>query len=81
MREIMTARQVAEYLQVDERTIYKLARKGDVPSMKVSGQWRFKRALIDAWIEEGCRRNGPQAGRHGRDRRPLRSSVSLMGKR
>ena len=42
-KEIMTARQVAEYLQMDERTVYKLARNGMVPSMKVLGQWRFKR--------------------------------------
>ena len=35
VKEIMTAKQVAEYLQMDERTVYKLARSRVVPSMKV----------------------------------------------
>ncbi|OGW48496.1 MAG: hypothetical protein A2Z50_00875 [Nitrospirae bacterium RBG_19FT_COMBO_42_15] len=57
VKEIMTAKQVAEYLQMDERTVYKLARGRVVPSMKVMGQWRFKKGLIDEWIEKGCRKN------------------------
>ncbi len=61
-KEIMTARQVAEYLQMDERTIYKLARNGMVPSMKVLGQWRFKRRLIDDWIERECKKNNRRKG-------------------
>ncbi|MEK6678037.1 MAG: helix-turn-helix domain-containing protein, partial [Nitrospirota bacterium] len=40
-----------------ERTVYKLARSRMVPSMKVLGQWRFKRRLIDEWIEKGCSKN------------------------
>ncbi|HEX9757886.1 MAG TPA: helix-turn-helix domain-containing protein [Nitrospiria bacterium] len=79
--DIMTARQVGAYLQVDERTIYKLARKGGVPSMKISGQWRFKKDLIDAWIEEGCLKNGPLPGKSGKEGHSLRSSVSLVRKR
>ncbi|MBC7361202.1 MAG: helix-turn-helix domain-containing protein [Candidatus Aminicenantes bacterium] len=31
--EIMTVKQVAEYLQMDEHTIYKLARSGQIPSI------------------------------------------------
>jgi len=37
-REIMTVKQVAEYLQIDEYTIYKLARSGQIPSIKIAGQ-------------------------------------------
>jgi excisionase family DNA binding protein len=40
-KEIMTVKQVAEYLQMDEHTIYKLARSGQIPSLKIAGQWRF----------------------------------------
>jgi len=56
-KEIMTVRQVAEYLQMDEHTIYKLARSGQIPSIKIAGQWRFKKDLIDNWIKEGSLRN------------------------
>lgn len=51
-KEIMTVKQVAEYLQMDEHTIYKLARKGLIPSLKIAGQWRFKKEILDRWISE-----------------------------
>ncbi|MCL6494963.1 MAG: helix-turn-helix domain-containing protein [Ignavibacterium sp.] len=38
-KEIMTVKQVAEYLQMDEHTVYKLARSGQIPSLKIAGQW------------------------------------------
>jgi len=49
-KEIMTVKQIAEYLQMDEHTIYKLARSGQIPSIKIAGQWRFKKEIIDKWI-------------------------------
>jgi len=56
-KEIMTVKQVAEYLQMDEHTIYKLARSGQIPAIKIAGQWRFKREVIDKWINEGSLNN------------------------
>jgi len=50
--EILTTKQLAEYLQMDEVTIYRLARKGLIPSVKIAGQWRFKKDVIDNWIKE-----------------------------
>jgi len=37
-KEIMTVKQVAEYLQFGEHGIYKLARSGQIPSIKIAGQ-------------------------------------------
>ena len=51
-KEIMMVKQVSEYLQMDEHTIYKLARTGLIPSLKIAGQWRFKKEAIDKWINE-----------------------------
>ncbi|MDL1971313.1 MAG: helix-turn-helix domain-containing protein [Candidatus Desulfofervidaceae bacterium] len=51
-KEIMTVKQVAEYLQMNEHTIYKLARSGQIPAIKIAGQWRFKKDVIDKWISE-----------------------------
>jgi len=51
-KEIMTVKQLAEYLQMDEHTVYKLARSGQIPSLKIAGQWRFKRDVIDKWISK-----------------------------
>jgi len=47
----MTVREVATYLNVDEKTIYRLAKRGEIPGFKVAGTWRFKKDDIDAWIE------------------------------
>jgi len=55
--EIMTVKQVAKYLQVDEHTIYRLARAGKIPAIKISGQWRFKKDVMDKWINEGSLEN------------------------
>ena len=52
MREdILTIKEVAEYLKVTDRTLYRLAQEGKIPAFKVGASWRFKRADIDAWIE------------------------------
>ncbi len=48
----MTVREVAKYLNVDEKTVYRLAQKGELPGFKVAGTWRFKREDIEHWIEE-----------------------------
>ena len=37
---------------MDKRTIYRLAKSGKIPAMKIGAEWRFKKNLIDKWIEE-----------------------------
>ncbi|MDY0012929.1 MAG: helix-turn-helix domain-containing protein [Rhodocyclaceae bacterium] len=49
--EILTIKQVADYLKVTERTIYRLAAAKKIPAFKVGGTWRFSRADIDTWIK------------------------------
>lgn len=48
--EIITIKEVADYLKVTERTIYRLAAAKKIPAFKVGGMWRFKRTDIDHWI-------------------------------
>ena len=48
----MTIKELAEYLQLEEHTIYKMARKGEIPAYKVAGQWRFKKEMIEEWLEQ-----------------------------
>lgn len=50
--EILTIKQVADYLKVTERTIYRLAAAKKIPAFKVGGTWRFSRADIDSWIKQ-----------------------------
>ena len=48
--DILMIKDVAEYLKVTERTIYRLAAAKKIPAFKVGGSWRFSRADIDTWI-------------------------------
>ncbi|CAM3392843.1 MULTISPECIES: methylation-associated defense system helix-turn-helix domain-containing protein MAD1 [Cupriavidus] len=48
--DVLTVSEVAEYLKVNERTVYRLAAAKKIPAFKVGTAWRFKRAELDAWI-------------------------------
>ena len=48
---IMTLSEVANYLGLHVMTVYKLTREGRVPGAKIGGQWRFKRDILDGWLE------------------------------
>ena len=50
--DILTLKEVAEYLKLAEKTAYRLAAEGKLPGFKVGGSWRFKREDILQWIEE-----------------------------
>ncbi len=52
MEEYLTAKQVAEYLQVKPLTIYQWAREEKIPAIKIGRIWRFKKDVIDAFLEE-----------------------------
>ena len=47
--EILTIREVAELLKINEKTAYKLALAGEIPGFKVGGSWRFERQAIASW--------------------------------
>ncbi len=54
---IMTLREVAKYLGLHVMTVYKLTREGRVPAAKIGGQWRFKREVLDEWLEAQMHRH------------------------
>jgi len=48
----MTIKQLASYLRVNERTVLKLVQEGTLPGVKVGSQWRFRKAMIDTWLDD-----------------------------
>lgn len=54
--DILTVKEVAEYLRMNPRTVYKLAQAGKLPGVKIASQWRFKKGLVDEWLELEMRR-------------------------
>ena len=49
--DIMTIREVADYLKLTEKTAYRLVAEGKIPGFKVGGSWRFRRSEIERWID------------------------------
>ena len=49
--DILTLREVAGLLKVADRTVYTMARQGEIPAFRVRGQWRFRRRDINEWID------------------------------
>jgi excisionase family DNA binding protein len=54
--EILTLPEVAQLLKVAEKTVYTITQRGELPAFKVGGQWRFRRADLDSWIDGKTRR-------------------------
>jgi len=48
--QIMTLKEVAKYLGLHPISIYRLIKTTDIPAMKIGGQWRFKKDILDTWL-------------------------------
>lgn len=57
--QIMTVKDVASYLKLNERTVYRMTTSAKIPAFKVGTSWRFKREDLEKWIEEQ-KNNKPQ---------------------
>ena len=60
--DILTMREVADYLRITEKTAYRLASEGKLPGFKVGGSWRFRQSEIEAWIES--QKTDPKSKKH-----------------
>ena len=50
-RDFLTTKEVAEYLRVNQYTVYRLVAQKKLPAFKVGSQWRFKRTVLDHWLK------------------------------
>ena len=50
MPQIMTTKELAEYLKLHEITVCKYAAEGKIPAIRIGRVWRFDKDAIDAWI-------------------------------
>ncbi|MGA2775112.1 MAG: helix-turn-helix domain-containing protein [Candidatus Omnitrophota bacterium] len=51
-KEILTAKEVAEYLNIHPLTVHRYAREGKIPAFKIGTDWRFHTKYIERWIKE-----------------------------
>ena len=50
--DVMTIRDVAQALQLGEKTVYAMAAEGELPAFKIRGQWRVRRVDLEAWLAQ-----------------------------
>jgi len=51
-RDILTAKEVAEYLALHPFTVHRYAREGRIPAFKIGSDWRFHKKYIEKWIKQ-----------------------------
>jgi PTS system nitrogen regulatory IIA component len=51
-KDILTIKDIAERLQVSERTVSDWAQKGEIPCGKLGNSWRFKRIEVERWLDK-----------------------------
>jgi len=66
-REVLTLREVSEYLRVSRVTIYRLIKRKDLPAFYVGRSWRFKIEDLQHWIETGSPQEERKATRRPQD--------------
>jgi len=60
--EALSIKQLADLLSLSERTVYRLANKGEIPGFRVGNSWRFKRSRVEEWMDEQTERTRRQTG-------------------
>lgn len=51
MKNLLSTKEVAQHLGVNEKMVYTLVSEKGLPATKVTGKWLFPRHLVDQWIE------------------------------
>lgn len=49
--DIITIKELADYLKIAEKTAYRFALEKKIPGFKVGNAWRFRKKEIEEWIE------------------------------
>jgi putative molybdopterin biosynthesis protein len=51
MKKLLSTKEVAQHLGVNEKMIYSLVSEKGLPASKITGKWLFPLHLVDQWVE------------------------------
>ena len=57
-REVMDIRGASQYVGVSRGTLYRYVYQETIPAFKLGGRWKFKKAVLDRWMEKQSTRSG-----------------------
>ncbi|MBM4351897.1 MAG: helix-turn-helix domain-containing protein [Deltaproteobacteria bacterium] len=69
MANIVTARELGQYLKLSESTIYKLSSDGNLPGFKIGDSWRFDMDEVIKAIRKAKKGNDKKIGNPKKERR------------
>ncbi len=49
--DVLTPRQVMDYLQLGRDSVYQLLASGDLPGARIGRSWRVPRRALEEWLE------------------------------
>jgi putative molybdopterin biosynthesis protein len=55
MKEMLSTKEVAEYLSINEKQVYRLIKEKKIPATRITGKWLFPKGLIDEWVVNSAR--------------------------
>jgi len=55
LETLLNTREVATYLQINEKQVYRLIRSGGIPCTRVTGKWLFPQSLVEEWVQRSAR--------------------------
>ncbi len=59
--EMMSTKEVAQYLGIHEKQVYALIKSKRLPSTRITGKWVFPKRVIEEWIESNARQGLEEA--------------------
>ncbi len=65
-REVMDMRAASQYLGVSRETLYKYVYEDRIPAFKLGNRWRFKKTILDRWMERQSTRHEERTRRKRR---------------
>lgn len=63
MKKLLSTKEVAQYLGVNEKMVYTLISEKNLPATKATGKWLFPAHLIEQWVESRTM-NFPETVQH-----------------
>lgn len=57
-REVMNVKEASEYLGISPDTLYRYVYQDKIPAFKLGNRWKFKKNILDRWIERKISRGG-----------------------
>jgi len=56
MEELLTTKELAEFLRLNEKKVYQLIKEGGVPHVRIAGKWLFPKGHVMRWLDERVQR-------------------------